>query len=97
LAKLLSGCAYAEAARFEGTVSGFNEDDALDLRDINFSAQVTVSYADTQVGSDGVLTVSDGANTTSIAFSEPHATADFHVHSDGWAGTLITVTLPDLA
>jgi hypothetical protein len=85
------------STQFHGTVSGFNEDDALDLRDIGFGAQLTLSYAENQAGTGGILTVSDGANTANIALDGQHATADFHALSDGGMGTLVNLVAPDLS
>jgi hypothetical protein len=86
----------AHSTQFNGTVSGFNGDDALDLRDINFGTKLTLSYSDNQAGTGGILTVSDGSNTANIALDGQHATADFHAHSDGGTGTLISSMPPDL-
>ena len=85
------------SSQFEGTIAGFNEDDALDLRDIYFGDKMTASYSENQAGTGGTLTVTDGSHTANIAFDGHHALADFHVHSDGGTGTLVSLTPPELA
>src|SRR5262249_5722179 len=85
------------SSQFDGTIAGFSGKDTLDLGDINFGAKTTLSYAENAGGTGGMLTVSDGAHTANIAFSGQHAAADFHVHSDGGAGTLVTLLPPELA
>ncbi len=85
------------SSQFDGQVSGFNEGDLLDLRDIDFGADLTLSYAVNEAGDGGTLTVSDGADIAHIAFDGKHVVTDFHVQGDGATGTLVSLVAPELA
>ena len=52
---------------FSGAISGFNNDDLLDLADITFAVGTSASYIENQDGSGGTLTVTDGVHTANIA------------------------------
>jgi hypothetical protein len=68
-------------ADFSGILIGFDGDDVLDLSGI-LGASATLSYAENAQGTGGRLSVTDGVNTTSIAFSGQHSTSDFHLAAD---------------
>ena len=79
-----------DSPRFGAAIHGFGGagTDALDLRDINFSAAgFKFSYSGTK--SQGVLTVTDGADTAKLTMFGNYTTASFHASSDGSGGTLI--------
>ena len=99
------GTAYGElvlghAADFSGQISGFTgtapdaaHSDAIDLRDISFSSNITFAYDD-NAGNDtgGTLSIFEsGSKVDSIAFANgDYSAASFTVSSDGSGGTLIT-------
>ena len=62
-----------------GSLSG---SDQIDLKGINFNS-VHDSY------SNGILTVSDGTNTTTLDFSGTYVLANFDFASDGSGGTIV--------
>lgn len=79
-----------DATDFTGTFSGFNNDDLLDLRDIGFGADTSLSYAMNGDGTGGVLTVSDGAHTANIELLGIYAADEFNIAADAHLGTLVT-------
>jgi hypothetical protein len=78
-----------DALGFAGTIAGFRGDDALVLSDMAFGQSTTLAY--TATGStSGVLSVSDGAQTATIAMLGNYMASSFVAASDGFGGTLIT-------
>jgi hypothetical protein len=75
---------------FSGVVSGFGQDDHLDLSDIGFGAGVTHDYLANAEGTGGTLTVSDGVHTANISLAGQYTAEGFHVSDDHHTGTLIT-------
>jgi hypothetical protein len=74
---------------FSGVVSGFNADDQLDLRDIAFGANTSVSYTENQDHTGGVLSVTDGSHTANISLLGQYAADGFTVAADDHVGTLL--------
>ena len=77
------------AADFSGTVAGFDANDALDVADLAFDGNTTLSYAANSSNTGGTLTVSDGTHTANIALLGQYMAADFVMSADGFGGTLI--------
>ncbi len=78
-----------DALGFAGTIARFRGDDALVLSDMAFGQNTTLAY--TATGStSGVLSVSDGAQTATIAMLGNYMASSFVAASDGFGGTLIT-------
>ena len=88
------------ASGFSGQISGFTRtapdtahSDAVDLKDISFSSNITFAYDD-NAGMDtgGTLTIFGSGHTVdSITFANgEYTTASFTLSSDGSGGTLIT-------
>ena len=75
---------------FSGVVSGFAQNDHLDLSDIKFGAGVTHEYSPNAQGTGGTLTVSDGVHTANISLAGQYTAEGFHVSDDHHTGTLIT-------
>ena len=73
-------------AAFTGTVSGFTAGDSLDLQNINFADNPTLSFS----SKTHVLTVTDNVTqvTDTIKFKGP--VGSFSAQNDGNGGTLIT-------
>ena len=74
---------------FTGKISGLNADDRVDLRDIAFGANTTMTYADNGTGG-GVLTVTDGVNSVHLALVGAYQLQNFSLVSDGQGGSLLT-------
>ena len=80
------------AAGFAGTVAGFDANDALDLADISFGTNTTITYVEDSQGTGGTLTVGDGANVATIALLGQFEAAGFQGASNADTGTLVTYT-----
>ena len=63
-------------------ISGFNNDDLLDLADIAFDVGTTLGYVENLDGLGGVLNVSDGVHTANIALFGQYAAEGFELTSD---------------
>ncbi len=83
-----------QSASFTGTVAGFAAGDFFDLADVGFGAGTTLSYAADVSGTSGMLTVSDGTHTASLALLGQYAAAGFQGSGDAGAGTLVTYVPP---
>ena len=80
----------ADSFDFSGIVSGFNQNDHIDLRDMAFGAGTTAGYVENQAGTGGTLSVTDGAHTVNIALLGHYSADDFTVAADDTTGTLLS-------
>src|SRR5262249_9123403 len=72
------------AAMFDGTVTGFDDDDRIDLSHVCYDKYITTTYA------NGVLTVFDrGSEVAHIKLSGDNSGAHFVAVDDGHGGTVI--------
>jgi len=78
-----------DSFHFNGSVSGFNGDDHLDLRDVIFGVGTSASYVENQAGTGGTLTVTDGAHTANIALLGQYSADGFVLGADDALGTLL--------
>jgi hypothetical protein len=83
-----------QSASFTGSVSGFESGDALDLADIAFGANTTLGYSANADGSGGMLSMSDGTHSASIALFGQYAAAGFQIGSDSGAGAIVSYADP---
>jgi hypothetical protein len=74
---------------FSGAISGFNNDDLLDLADITFAVGTSASYIENQDGSGGTLMVTDGEHTANIALIGDYSADGFEISADNILGTLV--------
>jgi hypothetical protein len=96
------------ALGFTGTIAGFFEDvsnnsDKLDLQDINF-ASVSWTFKENSKGTQGTLSITDGAHSANIALIGHYLAANgtassgglnsnlFGTAIDSGSGTLVTTT-----
>jgi hypothetical protein len=77
------------ASDFAGTVSGFGQGDILDLVDILFANNASLSYAANQEGTGGILQVTDGNHTANITLLGQYDPSNFISASDGASGTMV--------
>jgi len=80
----------ADSFDFSGIVSGFNQNDHIDLLDMSFGAGTTAGYVENQAGTGGTLSVTDGAHTVNIALLGHYSAGDFTVAADHTTGTLLS-------
>ena len=69
----------ADSFDFSGIVSGFNQNDHIDLRDISFGAGTTAGYVENQAGTGGTLSVTDGAHAVNIELLGHYSADDLTV------------------
>jgi hypothetical protein len=74
---------------FSGVVSGLNGDDQLDLADIMFGVDTSMSYFENLDGMGGTLSVTDGAHTANIALLGDYSADGFELVADNILGTLV--------
>jgi hypothetical protein len=86
-----------QATTFTGSVAGFGAGDAIDLADIGFGVGTTLGYAANTDGSGGMVSVSDGRHTASLALFGQYAAAGFATAPDPGGGTLVTYAAAALA
>ena len=72
---------------YRGTISGFIQQDTLDLTDIAFGITTSAIFSGT--GAGGTLTVSDGVHTAKLALAGDYLNSIFTASSDGHGGTLV--------
>ena len=82
-----------QSGGFTGTVAGFTGYDAIDLADI-VGDQATVGYMANADGMGGMLTLSDGTHSASLALLGQYAAADFATAPDAGGGTVVTLADP---
>jgi hypothetical protein len=82
----------ANSQEFSGQISGLTSKDEIDLRDIAFGSQTTIGYSGS--ASQGVLTVSNGAQVAHLTLLGSYMASSFVEASDGHGGTLITDPAP---
>jgi hypothetical protein len=77
-----------DSFHFHGTISGYGEDDIIDLTDFG-SAEITLDYHENDAGTGGTLTVSDGEHAAELEFAGHYTIDDFSVANDPTAGARI--------
>jgi hypothetical protein len=78
-----------DSFHFNGTISGFNGADTIDLTNVN-SATAAIAYHENAQGTGGVLTVSDGTHAAQLSFLGNYSAANFDIVPDHAQGALIT-------
>jgi autotransporter passenger strand-loop-strand repeat protein len=74
---------------FGGKISGFGVPDNLDLADIAYGSDTSLSFTEDSNDPSGTLTVTDGAHTAELTLLGQYTTSQFTLASDGHGGTLI--------
>ncbi len=81
--------ALDQSQHFTGHISGFGNSDQIDLGDIAYSADTSLSYTANGTDSGGVLEISDGTHTTNLDFTGEYTGASFLTSNDGHGGTFL--------
>jgi VCBS repeat-containing protein len=79
-----------QASMFDGTISGFDAHDGIDLVDISFGPTTTLGYTANSGNTGGTLTVNDGFHSANLALLGNYTAANFAVSSDSHGGTLVS-------
>jgi hypothetical protein len=80
------------SSQFTGQVTGFTDQNLLDLADIALGSNTTLGYVTNSNNTGGTLTVSDGTHTANIALLGQYMASSFAMSADGFGGTLINDT-----
>jgi hypothetical protein len=83
-----------QSGEFTGTIAGLTSHNAIDLADLSFSGGAALSYAPNGADTGGILTVSSGSQTASLALVGNYIAGGFLTTSDAHSGTSIHYTLP---
>ena len=87
-----------DAQHFAGTVAGFGLPDRIDLEDIGFaSGRTTLTFTEAGNNLSGTLSVNDGTHAANLTLLGQYVAGQFHIASDGAAGTLVTDPPPPTA
>jgi len=80
----------AQSQTYTGEVTGFSKTGAtsFDLKDIGFTGAGEATYSGTTSG--GILTVTDGTHTATIAMQGDYLKSTFVAQADGHGGTIVT-------
>jgi hypothetical protein len=81
------------ALAFTGQVFGLAGADALDLADLSYGANTTVTFLGDTTG--GTLTVTDGSHAANISLSGNYLSSSWTLSSDGNGGTVVVDPVPD--
>ena len=84
-----------QSTDFTGTVSGFGTGDCFELVDIAFGNDVTFTYQANSNGTGGMLNVTDGAQSATVALFGQYSAAGFDIKADESTGSIVTYTPPD--
>ena len=83
------------AQSFGGTVSGFATGDAIDLNDLTYSANETLTW--TQGAGSGVLTIADNGTTENITLDGNYSQSEFALTNDATsAGGTVVESAPSV-
>ena len=85
----------ADLFHFNGTISGFNGADLIDLADVDFSG-ASISYHENAAGTGGTLTISDGSLVGQLVLLGDYSADNFNLVADPVKGTLISYVAHDL-
>ena len=80
----------ADADGFTGVISGFDGNDRFDFSDVDFGAELTLTYTANEHGTGGTLTVSDGTDTANIDLVGLYSEEGFHAAANSGTGTIVT-------
>jgi membrane-bound inhibitor of C-type lysozyme len=81
---------FDNSLSFAGTVAALAGHDAIDLRDIDFTAKTRTSYLAKGATNGGTLSVGDGVHIANIALLGNYLASTFVASSDGHGGTLVS-------
>jgi hypothetical protein len=82
-----------QSSAFTGWISALRGNDQIDLKDVAFGSQTTLSYTANATNPDGTLVVSDGLHTANISLVGQFSAGNFILASDSAGGTLVTDAL----
>jgi hypothetical protein len=84
-----------DAFHFNGTITGFESADVIDLANVAFGT-ASMSYHANAGGTGGTLTISDGSHVAELSLAGHYAADNFSLAADQLHGTSITYLAHDL-
>ncbi|MET3839730.1 VCBS domain-containing protein [Bradyrhizobium sp. OAE829] len=84
-----------DAFHFNGTITGFDGEDVIDLEDIDSNA-ASISYQENTAGTGGTLTISDGAHVVELSLMGDYSAESFSLVPHQLQRTSITYVAHDL-
>jgi hypothetical protein len=84
-----------DAFHFNGTITGFDSADVIDLENVAFDT-ASISYHANAGGTGGTLTISDGAQIAELSLFGNYSADNFSLATDHLKGTSITYLAHDL-
>jgi hypothetical protein len=84
-----------DSFHFNGTISGFQASDIIDLADMGF-VTASISYHENTAGTGGTLAVSNGTQTVELSLLGHYTADNFSIVPDQAKGTIITYVPHDL-
>ena len=84
-----------DAFHFNGTITGFDGADVIDLEDFDFGA-ASISYQGNVSGTGGTLSISDGTHIAELSLIGNYSADNFSLVPDQLKGTSITYVAHDL-
>ena len=78
-----------QPSTFTGTVSGFGGQNTIDLPGIAFDTNTTLGYSTNSKGTGGVLSLTDGTISATIALLGNYIASSFAVARDSYGGTMV--------
>jgi hypothetical protein len=86
-----------DPAEFGATISGFGAGDGIDLTGYAFSGKPKAGFVENAAKTQGVLTITDGAQSLKMTLFGQYVAAGFHLAHDSGAGTAVTYAPPPAA
>jgi len=83
-----------DPAEYGAAIAGFGAHTAIDVTGFKFSGKPKVSFVEAVSKKQGVLTLTDGAQSLKITLFGQYVAAGFHLAADGLGGTIVTYTAP---
>jgi len=84
-----------DAFHFDGTITGFNGADVIDLANVGFGT-ASISYHANAGSTGGTLTISDGTHIAELSLVGNYSADNFSLAADHLTGTAITYLAHDL-
>ena len=83
-----------DPAEYHAAITGFGRQTAMDVITFKFSGKPKVSFVEAASGKQGVLTLTDGAQSLKVTLFGQYVAAGFHLAADNFGGTVVTYAAP---
>jgi hypothetical protein len=83
-----------DTATYGAAITGFGAQTAIDVTRFKFSGKPNVSFVEAASKKQGVLTLTDGAQSLKVTLFGQYVAAGFHLAADSGGGTVVTYAAP---